>query len=419
MNKKIILSLVAVGVVSSLSAAEFTSVGYKSNGMGGTGVSNSYGSSALYMNPAMLGFSKPSFDLETSVSIGYEDHKLLPAVNSLENNNFSEILDKAALDPTTLTVADKANMVESLSIISKMDGDSLSIKPSASLGIQIGGFALGALGYGEIAGKSVVDTSRTSFSVASGGNYYDIDGNTITQTEYENTSIEYAINNGLTRIDLEGMVIGEVPLGYGQAFSTPYGQLAVGGAVKYMYGQSSFVEIALDNSDSFADDYDKNSKTSSTFGIDAGLAFKPSLVENLTVGLVGKNLNSPTFDKAVGEYKIEPMVRAGVSYDLWNSLEFAVDYDITKNKGLLNDFDTQYLAAGVNYHQFSFFDLSAGIKKNLAENSSPNVYTAGIGFGPQFLRTELSGQMTTASHKIGGEEIPAAAQITLSLVSSF
>jgi hypothetical protein len=421
MNKitKITLSLCTIGALSSLSALEFQSIGYKSTSMGGTGVANPSANVAVYMNPAMLAFSKSKVDVGIGVGISAQDNGLLPSIDALDKTNFSALMDKASLDITTLTATDISNLQNATTIISNMNGNGVSVTPEINVGIQLGNFGFGVYGYGEVAGRTIVDQTRTALIIDNGGTYYDINGNTVTQAVYDSTSLEYAINNGLTKFDFNGLLIGEIPVGYGQMFESKYGQIAVGGSLKYMNAKSSFNSISMTNYDTLKDEFDKNTMSSSTYGIDLGLAYKPKIIENLTIGLVAKNINTPSFKTINGDYNIDPMIRTGLSYDLGNILEVAVDYDISKNKSLNNDFDTQYLGLGLNYHQFSFVSASAGIKSNMANNNTGLIYTAGIGFGPQFLHVELAGEMSSKSNSVSGTDIPAYSKATISLVSTF
>lgn len=417
--KKIILSVCAIGALSSLSALEFQSIGYKSTAMGGTGVANPSSNVAVYMNPAMLAFSKSKVDIGIGVGISAQDNGLLPSVDALEKTNFSTLMDKASTDVLSLTATDITNLQEASTIIGSMNGNGVSVAPELNVGVQIGNFGFGLYGYGEVAGRTIVDPTRTALLIDNAGTYYDINGNTVSQVTYESTSLEYAINNGLTKFDFNGLLIGEIPIGYGQMFESKYGQIAVGGSLKYMNAESSFNSISMTNYDTLKDEFDKNTMSDSTFGIDLGLAYKPKIVENLTIGLVAKNINTPSFKTVNGDYDIDPMIRTGISYDFANALEFALDYDISKNKSLNRDFDTQYLGFGINYHQFSWISASAGLKSNMANNNSGIVYTAGIGFGPQFLHVELAGEMSSKSNTVSGTDIPAYSKATIALVSTF
>ncbi len=52
--------------------------------------------------------------------------------------------------------------------------------------------------------------------------------------------MQYAIDHGTTNLDVVGLAVVEIPLAYGYALDTGYGALAVGGALKYMKGQTFY-----------------------------------------------------------------------------------------------------------------------------------------------------------------------------------
>ncbi len=64
MNNKLSLAVITALCITSASAMQFQTLGYKSIGMGGAGVANSSGSVATYNNPALL--AKTKYDVEIS-----------------------------------------------------------------------------------------------------------------------------------------------------------------------------------------------------------------------------------------------------------------------------------------------------------------------------------------------------------------
>lgn len=120
----------------------------------------------------------------------------------------------------------------------------------------------------------------------------------------------------------------------------------------------------------------------------------------------------------VQKQKIEPMVRAGVAYNIFESLEVAVDFDITKNKTLVSGVQNQMLGGGLNYHPASWFSLRGGLMQDLdAKDSAGVTYTAGIGFGLKWLQLDLSAQMASKTETIDGTSYPGYAKVNLALIS--
>jgi hypothetical protein len=215
----------------------------------------------------------------------------------------------------------------------------------------------------------------------------------------------------------------EVPLSYGHAFNTEAGEISVGGSFKFMQGTSYAGDVRLDTEfDNIEDELKGSEKESSDFGIDLGLLYKPKFAEDLRIGLVGKNLNTPSFERFDGsKIDVDPMIRLGVAYDILESLEIAMDYDVTENKTLLRtptqSYDTQYLGGGVNWHPVSWASLRAGLMDNLASSADGLLYTAGLAIGPSFLQLDISAQMSDKDNTVDGDSYPAAGRVNFALVS--
>lgn len=428
MQNKIVLSL---GVVSLLSlgahAQSFAPIGYKASSMGGAGVASSKNSLASYYNPALL--AKPDSDVEVAlgVGIGYVDNGAVESVNKLNDSGFSELIDRANADYTTLTPSDIATLGNSRDIIIGMDGQGGLVTPDAYFSAQIGSFSLGIIGTSEIAASAVVDQAHNKLIFENGGQYYDVESATpnvdVGITAYNDTSLEYAVNNGLTYLDVDTLSIAEVPLSYGHAFDTAIGDISLGGSFKFMQGTTYNGKINVDTEFGDMEDRLKSTeKKTSTFGVDLGLLYEPEFSEGLRIGLVGKNLNKPEFDRFDGsKIAVDPMVRVGLAYDIFDSLEFAVDYDVTENDTLLAStseaYKTQYLGGGLNWHPVSWASLRAGLMDNLSSSQEGTIYTAGLSVGPSFLQLDVSAQMSSKENTVDSDSYPASARVNIALVS--
>lgn len=162
------------------------------------------------------------------------------------------------------------------------------------------------------------------------------------------------------------------------------------------------------------DNFDETKKESTTVGLDLGVAYNPSFDEDLTLALVGKNLNSPSFDRINGgEFKLDPMVRAGAAYKI-SFVELAFDVDLTENESI-NGIKSQYVGGGASFDLF-ILDLNAGLMKNLSSNDDSGlIYTAGVSMGP----VELSAQMASKSTHIDGTKLPKQASVNLAIAFSW
>ena len=440
MEKSYFLSLSTILLLSasSLNAIKFETLGYKSISMGGAAVASSSSSVAIYNNPALLG--KKSYAVEVSMGGGLSayDHGVGASVKSLEDSGFIDTVDKVSNNIDTITDADKAILIEGTDVILDMNGQSVTLAPQAYLGVEVMGFGFGIFAGSDAAITAIVSEQHDQLYFKSpdpnnpgSDTYYDVikydpsnptdPSATVTQAEYEESSVEYAIDNDLTYMKVNGAVLGEVPIGYGHNFKTKAGNFMVGGALKYMEALTYTDILKIDESEEDGQSIKKD-KRSSNFGIDLGFAYQPSFSYDLTFGLVAKNLNSPEFDFYNGEeYTIDPLIRAGVAYNIFDSLEVAADIDLTNNSLLNEEVDSQIVGGGINYEPFnSFFALSlrSGVMYNLDSNDKSGlIYTAGLGIGVKWFQLDLSGQTSGKSSSVQGYTVPQYSKVNLALVS--
>jgi hypothetical protein len=429
MQSKLSLSLSAVLLLgaSSLHALKFESLGYKSVAMGGAAVASSAGSLAAYNNPALLGKRPYAVEVSLGGGVSEYDHGAGASLVKLDDINYIDTIDKASQDVTSLTSADIQNLIDGTAVVIDMNGNAVSVAPQGYLAAKVYGFGFGVFGSSDSAATAVVDQTHDQLIFENNGVYAKInsDGSFSLSdaTAYTNFSIEYAINNSLTYLNVTGVTLGEVPIAYGHSFETGLGNIMVGGALKYMRAITYTEKMTIDSSGNLPGSTgEKHDKTSADFGIDLGLAYQPAFAYDLTLGLVAKNLNSPTFDFYDGTtYTVDPMVRAGVAYNIFDSLEVAADIDLTSNKMLNESLESKMIGGGISYEPFksSFaFSLRAGLMKNLNSNDKAGlIYTAGMGIGAKWLQIDLSGQISGNSDTLQDVSVPQYAKINLALIS--
>lgn len=424
-----IMALLFLGFCASAQAREFQPIGFESMSMGGAGVASAKGSMAGYYNPALLSRSTYTTEVGLSVGAGVREHKLAENLDQLNQLQFTDAISRVAANAPVAgsNPVDKDRLATSQTILSGMAGgkNGLALMPSAALGIQVKRVGIGIYGTSDATATAVVDPDRLAFILQNGSNYYSYDpvGDMYAvsdATTYANTSLEYAVNNGRTYVKLSGLAVAELPVSYGHPFELGLGKLGVGASLKYMNAMTYNASIKVDTaSGDIGDQLDGKEKSSTAMGVDAGLLFTPAAFEKLTVGLVGKNLNSPSFETAVsGEsYKVEPQVRAGLDLALFSKLNLAVDMDLTSNKTFITGMDSQYLGGGLNFHPASWFSLRAGAMQNLASSDEGTVLTAGLGFGLKWVQVDVAAQMSTSKGYLDGQEVPRYARANVSLVS--
>ena len=145
----------------------------------------------------------------------------------------------------------------------------------------------------------------------------------------------------------------------------------------------------------------------------AGAPFSPK------VGLVMRNINSPSFDTpAGGDYDLDRQVRLGVALNPTKFWTLAADMDLTKNSTPVDGFDSRQLALGTEINVFNRkafnIPLRAGIMKNLAEKDSKLAYTLGTGLNLLFMHFDVSGVVSSERTTLDDSEIPTKVGVAAS-----
>jgi hypothetical protein len=171
------------------------------------------------------------------------------------------------------------------------------------------------------------------------------------------------------------------------------------------------------------EDFDRQKKSSVRPAFDLGAQWITPLPFNTRVGIVGRNLNSPTFDQpdnAIGEpkYKHQAQVRAGAAIQPISRLTLAMDLDLTNNPTHVAGFSSRTFGMGAEFDLW-LLKLRAGLLKNIT-GETPLTYTAGIGVRVFCVALDIGAAMSSKTVKLdNGDEIPANAQIGLNLGIKF
>ena len=422
-----VLSVVA-GVAT---AAEFQPLGPLAISMGGAGVASSRGSFAAYYNPALLALNRHGVEVSLGAGGGLREVNLAGAADALSDLGIDETMDAVADfagggAPVPAGLQNDVDViVRELHTLAGANG--LQLMPAFALGVQVRNFGFGFYGLSEGTAYAKVDEAHLGVIVEDAGAYYSYNEETgaygvTDRATYEASSIEYAIEEGLTYMQLAGVAYAEIPLAYGHLFDTQVGAFGVGGALKIMPGYSYDVRIDVDTdssdlSDRLADAEEKDV----TFGVDLGVVYVPAALPDLAAGLVLKNVNTPEFDRqAEDSVEVKPQVRAGVAYDfLDDRLSVAMDLDLVPNETFLPGVDSQFLGGGVNYHPFTWLSVRTGLMLNLAESDDGVIFTGGLGIGCKWVQLDLSAQISTEDAEFDGNTIPRYARAQLALVSKW
>lgn len=195
------------------------------------------------------------------------------------------------------------------------------------------------------------------------------------------------------------LILTEVPIGYAGITDIPYGELSIGGSLKYInaigYYVDKGIEISLDGASSddikFKDEL-KNPSITNTFGLDLGILYS---IDNFSTGLVAKNVNNPKIKFQHGyDIRLNPQVRAGLAYKL-DFATFVFDLDLLPNKTLsYKNPKSQMLGGGVKLDFANWFDLRLGMAYDFRKDDK-TIMTGGFGLFNVFDLSVASGLKTS------------------------
>jgi hypothetical protein len=229
------------------------------------------------------------------------------------------------------------------------------------------------------------------------------------------------ISQNATAASIYGFAAAEIPITYGFEIDDHVslgvtGKLIVG----RVYGTQALV--LQDSASDALKALKANYTQTINVGIDAGIMGRTTWVN---AGLVARDINSPSFKGgtfqgvAYPDYKLSPAVTAGVALIPYPTLTIEGDLDLTKNKTILDGYDTQNLSLGIEYNMFYALALRAGIYHNLAESDIGNIVTAGLGINLYVIRLDLAGAMSLHKTTIDGKSYPSEARASLQLSADF
>ncbi|WP_394951026.1 conjugal transfer protein TraF [uncultured Helicobacter sp.] len=269
---------------------------------------------------------------------------------------------------------------------------------SRPLNDMIGTFAVGLFGslYSNISLNANPDKLR--LIIEAGGQYYELkitdDGYTYglsNKTDYDNHSLIASLQDTNTQnahsIYMTSFVLSEIPVGYARTFYFKNGNLNIGIAGKLMNSTSMQNKVAITTKTDFNAEMNKivqdfkNTTMDKAIGVDVGAVYEIDLPKfrYLTLGLVGKNLNSPTFNSTLQDITIKPQARAGIAYYTQSGFNLAFDVDLTQNDIIAfstKDQKSQMVGGGAGFI-WKGFDLRLGAMKDLRQDNGL-ILTGGI-----------------------------------------
>ena len=371
---------VAVGLVlgtiliaaGSASAVEFAIVGPRAVGMGGAGVAVTTDALATYWNPAGLAMQN-SVDIRVQGSGQLTDR--LGVADTLTDIN-----------KIATTAADLAELTNNLNrlngLLNRLNAPGASVSAAGAAGIYLKGYfgdQVFGFNVSDVAtGGLFVPAPLTSSCTSPGG----VGGCT------PGGSFTLSVNG---QVAINGLEARQAGFSYAYAFQER--TISVGATVKIIQGAAYSARANVQGSEGdlgFTSDLGR-AKISTAIGIDAGAIYRPS--SWLRFGLVGKDLNQPSFDAPNGqEFKLLPQVRGGVAVNPYSSLTLAFDGDITSNKTLIPGIKSRVLSLGAEQTLLAeFLSLRLGALKNTEDANSKITPTAGLGIRFFALRVDIGG----------------------------
>ncbi len=236
------------------------------------------------------------------------------------------------------------------------------------------------------------------------------------------------LGSNTTAVSGRVLAYAEVPLAFGWAVTD---WLSVGGAVKLMLGRNGAVKVRLTNGTDaigdYLDDAQAASIKSAAIGVDIGLLAR---WRGFQVGLVGRDLNTPTFDGGtqrdsrgqsftIGEAKVEPRVTAAIAAFPWSWLTIEGSIDLTATPGVLRSYQSRHAGLGAHVEILRVLELRAGVSRNLAEDDIGTLVHAGIGLDLWGIRADLAGAVAVETATVDGSEVPRQAELAFGLACEF
>ena len=254
---------------------------------------------------------------------------------------------------------------------------------------KFGSLAVGLFNTTQAGVSLVGDKSRMRLIFGDTTAYYELivkqDGYTLKEAskeDYEKFSILPSIEQGNAhKIVSSAFNLLEIPVGYAYRFNFNNSELSIGITGKLMLGASLYHEQFLGSNLQFNTKFASNIHYNTTFGIDIGSYYGYDLSDTgqLGVGLVIKNINTPTFRfDGAPTISIKPQYRAGIAYN-GKRFSLAFDADVLPNEVLTYSqygLYSQMIGGGFKL-DYKFIDVRGGVAYDLRRDTGA-ILTAGV-----------------------------------------
>lgn len=385
LSSALVLSLCLAAAAPAL-ATPWHDFGPRAMGMGGAGVAVAQGPDAVFYNPAALSHLENASGFAVNVGArGEFTGTVLQGANDLNKLNDS----CSKLDAANCTTAKINEAFDHLG----QAGNGAQVDVAGAMTFKFKRLAFFALNETYLGASPELD--RTIGVLGS------------------------ELNNNQSKLVLRGGMFNEFGVGYGREIGET--GLVLGGNLKLISGKVGYHELRVvaEDSDSI-DKFKDDAKTSLQPAVDLGVLWNvKKTFENALwqpkLGLVGRNLNNPTFKqpdaaKVSGErdrFSLHGQLRAGASVSPFNFWHLAADVDLTENVSYIDGYKSRYMGLGTEVNVFNRswinIPLRAGLKKNLSDTASGLAYTAGFGLNLAHVMIDVGGQVSSKTTTLQSE----------------
>lgn len=437
MTRKLIFSLLFSLCSTTLFALPFGSFDARSLAMGGTGVAAGEPSSASHYNPALLAstYNDNDFSLIIPAFIfGPLDLvDLKDTVDNFNNANYPTALDTAVTNfnnsSTATEISSTATAIATASqnllngINGLADAASITIQANAAVLFAVPNQTLGVSAYTSVRIIGGTNIDFTTADTAKIQSYIDVlsclgkvdpslsSGTTAEKAQYAtNVATCYALSPGVidsstgdftntdvsnsltSSVKARGAFVQETGLSLAHTFPSLY-YASLGITPKTVEVETFDTSVSI-NSASVSTKSSR--KKYSNFNFDFGAVIPFS--NNFKVAAVIKNIISKNYETVLGNtISIKPQLRVGAAFqNEW--FVITTDFDLTRNKSVAFEKDTQYAAIGAEFDLYNAIQLRLGYRNNRV--SPDKVSSIGLGFS-SFVKTDVAIASGKEGYEVG------------------
>lgn len=407
MGHKFKLTAVALHLILSSSCvyAQDGTFDPRSLAMGGTGVTTSDNSNAVFHNPAMLASTKhnDSFEMELPIVAArlLDPQSMQNDTTTLSNNatalsnainafNVLPIAANAQIASTALTNFNNSLITVSNKSLSgnALAGTVLSIPSKRyAFALYVDGRAeLGAQFNYSAGDQTTVTTLTNNLNLCAQNPTLNVINCNNAQAAAPGGKV-----TGLTStVAVRGVIAKDIGIAGARHFDNFYG-LDIGIVPKFtQYTTYDFVQGAQNNAKI---SLNQGKKDFSAFSMDVGVAktYQRDADTQFKSGLAIKNLIPSSGTTILGNrIEVKPLATLGVSYETPKTSS-GIDLDLTPNKALMTGFnkDAQYLRLGAEFDAWRWAQIRIGYRHDIKGNY-PGLPSIGLGLSPFGIHFDLS-----------------------------